>query len=94
VSLAGRFYFLARLFPGFGVARHVVRSIAPTIPAVGVVLLVRLLVGGDDTLVRALGEVALFGVVTIAATALLERSLLREAIGYLRRSAPVEPRVA
>lgn len=94
VSLAGRFYFLGRLFPGFGVARHVIRSIAPTIPAVGAVLLVRLLVGGEDTLVRALGEMALFGVVTIAATALLERSLLREAIGYLRRSAPVEPRVA
>src|SRR4051794_35217950 len=93
VSLAGRFYFLARLFPGFQAVLHVARSIAPTVPAVAVVVLVRL-VDGHRTLALAIAELALYAAVTVAATVVLERSLLREALGYLRRSAPAEPRIA
>jgi UDP-N-acetylmuramyl pentapeptide phosphotransferase/UDP-N-acetylglucosamine-1-phosphate transferase len=86
VSLAVRLYYLARLFPAFQIARHVGRAVAPTIPAVAAVLLVRLADGSHRTLARALAELALYAVVTAAFTVALERDLLREVVGYLRGS--------
>jgi O-antigen/teichoic acid export membrane protein len=86
VSLAVRLYFLSRLFPAFQILRHVSRAIAPTIPAAGAVLLLRLIAGPAGSLGAALGELALYCVVTVAATLLFERALLREALGYLRPS--------
>ena len=53
-------------------------------PAAAAVLLVRLAGGMGDSLAGALAELVLFGVVFVAATAALERPLLREAVGYLR----------
>ncbi len=85
--LACRAYFLTRLFDGFDMARHVVRAIAPTAPAVGVVLAARAF-DGSRTLGLALGELALYVGVTAAATWVFERDLLREAVGYLRGSTP------
>jgi hypothetical protein len=87
-SLAIRLYFLGRLFPTFQIVRHMARAVAPTIPAAAAVLLVRLATGPDRTLARALGELALYFVVTAAFTVLLERDLLREVLGYLRRRQP------
>ncbi len=84
VSLAGRFFFLGRLFPGLRALRHIVRSFAPAVPAVGVVLLARALQSGDRSLPLALAELTLYVAVIVVATAAFERSLLREAIGYLR----------
>lgn len=86
VHFATRTYYLSRLFPGFSVGRHLLRALAPCVPAVGMVLLVRALEAGfARTPAIAALELALYLSVTIAATMLLERPLLREATGYLRR---------
>jgi hypothetical protein len=71
---------------------HCARSIAPTVPAALVVLMLRVVEPSQRTLGLALAEVALFAVLVALATAALERSLLREVVGYLRRvpSAPTE----
>ena len=53
-------------------------------PATAAVLLVRLAGGLGDSLAGALAELALFVVVFVVATGVLERPLLREAAGYLR----------
>jgi len=78
-----RMLYLSRLFPGFGVARHVVRAAAPTVPAAAAVLGVRLVETGERTLALALGELALYGITTLVATLVLERALLRELWGYV-----------
>ena len=83
VTVAARGVYLARLFPAFGMARHAGRAIAPTIPAAGLALLVRAVDGGR-TLPIAVAEVAVYVVAVLAATLLIERSLLREIAGYLR----------
>lgn len=83
-NLVSRSYFLRKLFPGFRPIRHFARSIAPSIPAAGAVLLTRFAFGGDRTLGRALAEFALYVIVTILATAYFERPLLSEMVGYLR----------
>lgn len=86
VSFALKGYFLAQLFDGFQMLRHAARAVAPTVPATGVVLLARAVEGGGDrTLALALGELGLYLTVTILSTLLLERALLREVAGYLRR---------
>jgi len=82
VSLIVRTVYLRRLFRGFRMLPHAVRAVAPTIPAVAVVLLARLLVD-DRNLGIALGELGLYLAVTAAATMYLERDLLREVVGYL-----------
>jgi O-antigen/teichoic acid export membrane protein len=84
VQLAVRGYFLRRLFPGFRTARQFFRSIAPSVPAAGVILLLRLLVDGGRTPARAIGEIALYIAVTVVATYWFERRLLQEMGGYLR----------
>jgi O-antigen/teichoic acid export membrane protein len=81
-----RAYFLRRLFAGFTLGRHALRAIAPSIPAVGAVLLVRTMESGTRGEPRALGELALYAAVTVAATLVFERDLLREARGYLTRA--------
>jgi O-antigen/teichoic acid export membrane protein len=88
VSLALRGYYVARLFPGFEVFGYVLRALAPTAPAALLVLAVRGLESGPRTLQMAIGELVLYVAVTAALTVWLERSLLREAIGYLRRPRP------
>jgi O-antigen/teichoic acid export membrane protein len=86
VSLVVRLYYLARLFPAFQILRHLARAIAPTIPATAAVLAIRWLDGSAHrTLAGALAELALYVAVTIVATFLFERSLLREVLSYLRR---------
>jgi O-antigen/teichoic acid export membrane protein len=87
VVVAVRAYFLRRLFAGFALGRHALRAIAPSIPAVGAVLLARALESGGRSEARALGELALYAAVTLAATVVFERDLLREARGYLARPA-------
>jgi O-antigen/teichoic acid export membrane protein len=86
VALAGRWFYVSRLFPGFAAARHAARAIAPTLPAAGAVLLLRLLQQGERGPALALGELVLYVLVTCAATFVLERPLIREVRGYLRRS--------
>jgi O-antigen/teichoic acid export membrane protein len=84
LHLVLRAYYLRRLFSGFQPVRHLFRGIAPSIPAVGAVLVARLAYQGERTLEVALLELLLYMVVTIAATIYLERRLIREIVGYLR----------
>ena len=91
-TLVARGVYLVHLFPGFGMLRHAWRAVAPTVPAAALVLAVRAAGGLERSLGLALAELALYLVVTIAATAALERPLLREVVGYLR--GPGRARVA
>jgi O-antigen/teichoic acid export membrane protein len=72
-----RAFFLRRLFVGFGFLRHALRAILPTFPAVAAVLALR---AATDLWPL---ELAVYLAVTVLATLRLERSLLREAVGYL-----------
>jgi lipopolysaccharide exporter len=84
VTLSVRTYYLARLFSGFQMLWHAGRAIAPSIPAVAVVLAMRLAEPSGRTLGFALVELGVYIVTTIVATVAFERSLLREILGYLR----------
>ena len=85
VNFTIRMVFLRRLFPDFRFLRHAGRALLPSLPAVAVVVAVRLAFGEEGTLVAALAVFALYVVTTLAATALIERKLLREMLAYLRR---------
>jgi O-antigen/teichoic acid export membrane protein len=93
VNLAARTYFLTRIFDGFAMVGHAARCLLPSLPALAAVLLLRTAERGPRGLGTALAELALYVAVTVVATWAFERSLLREALGYLRRrgSAPVVP---
>ena len=81
IAVVVRLRYLTRLFPAFGVLRHVARGVAPTLPAAGAVLALR--AGGASP--GTAGEIVLFLLIAGLATLVLERALLREALGYLRR---------
>ena len=91
VQLVLRAYYLNRLFGGFAMVRHCARAVLPCLPAVGGVLALRLVETGDRSLALALGELGVFIVLTVAATGIAERSLLREIGGYLRRAPRAAP---
>lgn len=84
VQIVVRWYFMRRLFGGFDIVRHVARAIAPTVPAVAVVLVMRVVEGDGHTSRLAIGEAAVYAVTVVAATLLFERKLLVEAFGYVR----------
>ena len=87
-SLVVRVAYLGKLFPALRIVSHVARGVLPT--AVGAALLTaeRLAFGWDDPRepTRALVELAAYVAVIAATTWGAERSLLREAVGYLRGS--------
>jgi polysaccharide transporter, PST family len=83
-GLIGRTLYLTRLFPAHRMARHAARALAPSIPAVAVVLAARQLEPAHRSLALAVGELALYLAVTAVATVRFERGLLRELGGYLR----------
>jgi O-antigen/teichoic acid export membrane protein len=85
VTLAARTYFLTRLFAGFKILRHAARAMAPVIPATAVVLLARWAEPGHRTAASATTELIAFWAAVVVLTVLLERALLREALGYLMR---------
>jgi O-antigen/teichoic acid export membrane protein len=85
-NLALRVFFLTRLFAGFDVLAHMGRALLPVVPAAALTLALRLLVDARS-LALALAELALFMAACAAGTWLLERPLLREALGYLRPAA-------
>lgn len=82
-----RAHYLRRLFSEFAVVRHTARAVAPVLPGVAVVLAARALVGGDDTLLFTLVQLALYSATVVAATVALERPLVAEMAGLLRRRA-------
>jgi O-antigen/teichoic acid export membrane protein len=82
IGVSGRVFYLTRLFEAFDIASHIVRGLAPTVPAALLVLAVRGLHPGGG-LATALLELVAYVLVAATATLLLERPLLREIIGYL-----------
>jgi O-antigen/teichoic acid export membrane protein len=84
VNLFVRAVYVSRLFEGFAFARHAVRAIVPTIPAVAFVLAARALESGSRSIGVAIAELAGYVLITAIATWLAERPLLREVLGYLR----------
>jgi O-antigen/teichoic acid export membrane protein len=85
ISLCTRTYFLSKLFDGFQMIWHAARAIAPSLVPVALILAMRLLENGDRTLFTAISELIVYVGATIVATIILERALLREIVGYLRR---------
>lgn len=85
VSLITRGILLARFFAGFRILGQLRRAFAPTAIAAAPVLLVRLLAGPEGSLAAAVALFLLYVALTIVATTVLERPLLREAVGYLAR---------
>ena len=85
VTLTARTYYLARLFSGFQMFWHAGRAIAPSIPALAVVLGLRLVETGDRTARMAVVELVVYIGTTVIATLVFERALLREVFGYLRK---------
>lgn len=89
-SLVIRIAYLTKLFPAANMVRHVARAVAPTLAAVVPVAAGRAAFGDADPLSaeRALLEAAAYVIVLAAATWAMERSLLREAVGYLGGALP------
>src|SRR3954447_26879831 len=85
IQLLVRGFYMHRLLQGFNPVAHALRAVLPTIPAAGVVLLARAVEPWDRSLGLAVAELVLYLVVTAGATWILERGLLLEALGYLRR---------
>lgn len=88
VAVVLRSWYLSRLFPAFRVLTHSARAIAPTLPALAAVLLMRA-AEPSRSLTSVVVEVAVFVALTAAGTLLSERALVREFVAYFRRrSAP------
>ncbi|MGI8461307.1 MAG: oligosaccharide flippase family protein [Solirubrobacterales bacterium] len=86
VQLAVRAWYLGRLFEGFSFLAHLGRAFAPTAIAAAILIPLRVPFEGDVPLGEMFAEIALYVVVALVATAVIERRLLGEAIGYLRSS--------
>ena len=87
-GFAVRGIWLGRLFEGASILWQLTRAFAPTAIAAAPVLVIRLSSGTETTLPAAVAVFALYVSVTIAATVVLERPLLREAVTYLLRAKP------
>ena len=87
-----RLAYLRRIFRDFDVVRHVLRGIGPALPATAAVVALRALDPGPRSAGRVVAEIVLFVSIALGVTLVSERSLMREAVGYLRaRAAAAEP---
>ena len=84
-GLGVRLVYLGRLFPAARMAAHVAAGIAPAVAAAAVVLAGRLLADGGGSAGRLIVEAAVYVAIVAAATWAVDRDLLRESAGYLRR---------
>ena len=92
LMLAVRRHYVRDLLPGARLGRLAGRALAPALGAVACVVALRLVLWGDRDGAQAAAEIVLFVVASTALTWAVERVLLREMSGYLRRaptSAPV-----
>lgn len=94
VSLFVRTYYLRRLFGEFDLLRHFWRAATPVVPGVAIVLLARVALDAERSLAIVAAELTAYVLVTAALTLVLERSLLREALDYLKRRRIGAPAVA
>jgi O-antigen/teichoic acid export membrane protein len=88
IDLALRGHYLAQLFPGFTITRHIARGIAPMVLPVAVVLALRVVETGSRSPQVVVLELVTYVALAGAATWVFERRLLKEVLGYLRRSRP------
>lgn len=86
-QVVARGYYVRRLFHGFSVLTQLVRSVLPVVAPAAAILLLRVTLGGHRSPARVVAELALFGALAVASTLVLERRLVRELAGYLRRPA-------
>lgn len=86
IQLTLRGHYLRQLFPGFRLVRHIVRSIAPMLLPVAVVLMTRAIDGAARSPEIVLVELASYLALTAIMNWLFERPLLTEMVGYLRRA--------
>lgn len=96
LQVALRGHYMRRLFGKFSVLRQLSRAALPVVPAAAVIILVRLLAPDGRTLSRAIAELVAFALGVALLTFLIERNLVSEMVGYLRRrerSGPVAARV-
>ena len=84
IQVAVRTYFMRSLFAGFSTFRQFWRAVAPVVPPVVLIAILRVIEAGHRTLPLALFEVALFAVGAALCTWAFERSLVRELVGYVR----------
>ncbi len=91
VDLGVRGYYLGRLFEGFAIARHLVRSVVPSVPPAIAILVLRAVTDVDRTSGVAIAELVLYVALTVASTVAFERPLLAELVGYLRRGMRAAP---
>lgn len=87
VNLSVRTYYMTRLFSGFSMLPHGLRAITPAVAALGLVVALRGLEPTTRTPALVLAEVATFGIAVVVFTSLIERTLVKEAFGYLRARA-------
>jgi hypothetical protein len=87
VALVVRFVYLTRLFPTFDLISHVLGAIAPTVLAASAVLLGRVTLPPGSGVPRTITELVAYAGIALGATWVTERTLLKEAFGYLRRVA-------
>lgn len=85
VGFTIRGIWLARFFAGARIVTQLLRGFAPVAIAAGLVLLGRRLLGSEQSLPAAIAVFSMYTAVSAASTWLLERPLLREALGYLAR---------
>ncbi len=81
-----RWAYMRQLLPDARIAGFVGKALVPPLIASAVIVAFRAILHGGTSLTRMIIEVLAFVAVYAAATALFERSLLREAVGYVRAS--------
>jgi O-antigen/teichoic acid export membrane protein len=86
VAVCVRIFFLNRLFPGFDLATHIGRALVPSAAGGALIVLLRQIDGGLPGEAGAIFELVIFLAAVIAVSLLVERRLVRELVGYLRRS--------
>lgn len=84
IQLIARGVVLRPMFHGYRIGRQLVRSMLPPLPAAALVLASRF-IPGERTFLRALAEFMLYSVAVVVLTGVIERGLLAEVRGYLRR---------
>ena len=87
-SLVMRVVYLTKLFPALNMVGHVARAVVPTVLAAAPIVAERLAFGYGDpsSPARAVAELTAYVVVAAALTWRAEGTLLRESLGYLRRT--------
>ena len=84
VQVGARAYFMHRLLGGFNVVGHMLRAIAPAVPAALIVLAARAIQPDERSLSWACGEFAVFVLASVGFTYAFERKLVSEVVGYVR----------